>query len=122
MKYLLLICSTFLCLAGRAQEDTVKITSELSPEEAAEMDYNKGLQALQKSDYNTAVELFSKTLVTKPNFDKALANRAVAFSNLKKFNEALVDINLAISSNPNNAENYFNKSLVFYGMQLKDSQ
>ena len=112
------LCSSLLY----SQEDTVRITTNLTPEETAELDYNNGLQALQQRDYNTAVELFSKTLVVKPNFDKALANRAVAYTHLKNYNEALADINLAIQSNPANAENYFNKSLVFYGMQLKDSQ
>ena len=122
MRQLLIICSTFLCLFCIAQEDTVKITTDLTPEQAAELDYNNGLKALRNKDFNTAVDLFSKTLSVKNNFDKAFANRAVAFTNLKKYNEALLDINLAIRNNPNNAENYFNKSLVFYGMQEKDSQ
>jgi tetratricopeptide (TPR) repeat protein len=114
----LLFCSGLL----RAQEDTVKVAVELTPEQVAEQDYNKGLNALKDHDYTTSVDLFSKCLAAKPNFDKALSNRAIAFTNLKRYNEALIDINLAIAANPENPDNYFNKSLIYQGMNLADSQ
>jgi tetratricopeptide (TPR) repeat protein len=105
-----------------AQEDTVKIAVTLSPEQQAEAEYNKGLEALGQRDYNTAAELFTRMLVARPGFDKALANRAIAYSNLLRHNEALADINLAIGANPGNAEYFFNKSLIFSGAGLRDSQ
>jgi len=105
----------FVLLAGLAKsQDTVKVAVELSPEQLAEQDYNKGLLALKTDDYNTAVDLFSKCLAVKPSFDKAFANRAIAFTHLKKYNEALADINFSIKINPQNPEPYFNKSLIFF--------
>lgn len=116
----------FICLAFSnlyySQQDTVKVALQLTPEMEAEQDYNKGLVALKNKDFNTAANLFSKCLAAKPNFDKALSNRAIAFGNLKRYNEALTDINLAINASPQNADNYFNKSIIFQGMNLLDSQ
>jgi tetratricopeptide (TPR) repeat protein len=114
---LLLCCATLI-----AQEDTVKVNIGMSPEQNAELDYNKGLQALQSRDFTTAADLFTRCLAVKPGFDKALSNRAIAFTNLKRYEEALADIRLAIQANPQNEENFFNKSLIFAGMGARDSQ
>jgi tetratricopeptide (TPR) repeat protein len=122
MKQFALIFFMSLVLTGVSQEDTVRIAGEQTPEQIAEQDYNKGLESLKSGDYNTAADLFSKCLAAKPGFDKALANRAIAFSNLKRYNEALADINLAINATPQNPDYFFNKSLIFYGMNLVDSQ
>jgi tetratricopeptide (TPR) repeat protein len=120
MRYLFILL--FCSFSALSQEDTVKIQMTLTPEQKAEDDYNKGIEALKRADYNTAAELFSNSLMAKPGFDKALMNRAIAYSNLKRYNEALQDINLAISAKPANADNYFNKSLIYSGMGLRDSQ
>jgi tetratricopeptide (TPR) repeat protein len=104
------------------QEDTVRIQGSVSPEQQAELDYNNGIEALKRKDFNTAAGLFTQCLAVKPGFDKALANRAIAYTNLRKYNEALNDINLAISSNPENPDNYFNKSLIYARQSKKDSQ
>jgi tetratricopeptide (TPR) repeat protein len=112
----------FLSVSVKAQEDTVRITGNLNPEEQAELDYNNGISALERKDFNTAVDLFSRSLSGKPGFEKALSNRAVGFTGLKRYNEALNDINLAISSSPENPDHYFNKSLIFAGMGRRDSQ
>lgn len=94
----------------------------ITSDQLAEEDYNKGLSALKDKNYLQATELFSKCLNAKPGFDKAHANRSVAYTNLGKYSEALWDINLAIIANSQNPENYFNKSLIYMGMQLPDSQ
>jgi Flp pilus assembly protein TadD len=90
-----------LCLKA---QDTVKVATNLTPEQLAEQDYNSGLAAIKNNDFNGAVDLFTKSLAVKPNFDKALANRAIAYTHLKKHNEAVKDINDAIRINPLNPE------------------
>ncbi|MEO6304059.1 MAG: hypothetical protein ABIP51_12895, partial [Bacteroidia bacterium] len=55
----------FLMFTARSQ-DTVKVASNLTPEQLAEQDYNSGLAALQKNECAAAVELFNKSLVVKP--------------------------------------------------------
>ncbi len=116
-SFLLIACFYF----GQSQ-DTVKVGANLSTDQLAEEDYNMGLLALKDKNYQQAAELFSKSLSAKPGFDKAHANRSVAYTHLGKYNEALWDVNLAIIANPQNPENYFNKSLIYMGMQLPDSQ
>jgi small glutamine-rich tetratricopeptide repeat-containing protein alpha len=111
-----------LFISLKAQEDTVKVSIGTTPEQNAELDYNNGLQALRSNDFNTAVDLFMRSLQVKPGFEKAYSNRAIAFTHLKKYEEALTDIRMAISLNPQNEENYFNKSLIFAGMNRRDSQ
>ncbi|MCE3259462.1 MAG: tetratricopeptide repeat protein, partial [Bacteroidetes bacterium] len=118
----------FICLilAGSAftlhSQDTVKVATNLTPEQMAEQDYNSGLAALKRNECASAVELFTKSLVSKPNFDKALANRAIAYTHLKKHDDAIRDINDAIKINPQNPETYFNKGIIFFEMNLKDSE
>jgi tetratricopeptide (TPR) repeat protein len=117
-----LIFIFFLCSGLLQSQDTVKVALNLSPEQMAEQDYNKGLSALKNNDSYSAIDLFSKCLFVKPDFDKALANRAIAFTNVKKYKEALTDINKAITITPQNPDNYFNKSVIFLRLNLKDSQ
>jgi tetratricopeptide (TPR) repeat protein len=121
MKHVLLFFLSISFGLLRSQ-DTVKVALNLNPEQLAEQDYNKGLEALKKNDSYSAIDLFSKCLFTKPGFDKALANRAIAYTNIKKYSEALVDINKAITITPQNPDNYFNKSVIFLRLNLKDSQ
>lgn len=111
-----------LPLCWQAQEDTVKVSLGLNPEEFAQQEYNKGLDALNGGDYVTAADLFSRSLQIKPEFDKALSNRAIAYTHLRRYEEALSDINAAISLSPQNAELFFNKSLIFAGTSQRDSQ
>ena len=121
IRILICACALFSGLLS-AQEDTVKVSIGQEPEQLAELDYNNGLEALQKKDFNTAVELFTRSLIIKPGFDKALSNRAIAYTNLKRYEEALSDIRQAIMHNPENEEHYFNKSLIFAGLAQRDSQ
>jgi len=103
-------------------QDTVKVSGNLSASQVAEQDYNNGIEALKRNDFEGAITLFNNSLASNPSFDKALANRAVAYSQLKNYSLALLDINRAITLNAYNPEFYFNKSLIFFSQQLKDSQ
>lgn len=104
-------------------QDTVKVATTLTPDQQAEADYNEGLERMKRSDFLTAVDYFTKSIVNRPDFEKAFYNRAVALTKLKRFNEAYADINKVIVKTPTNPEAYFTKSLIFFAdNNKKDSQ
>ncbi len=117
--FLLLTILTGYC--SHAQ-DTVKVASLLTPEQQAEADYNSGIERLKSNDFVTAIDFFTKSIANKPTFDKALYNRAVALTQVKRYAEAYADINNAIRISPQNPETYFTKSLIFFAENKKDSQ
>ena len=119
-----IILLSVLCCVGISMhaQDTIKVASNLTPDQQAELDYNNGLTALHKNECATAVDLFTKAIVAKPTFDRALSNRAIAYTHLKKHSEAVADINQAIKLNSQNPETYFNKGLIYFDMNLKDSE
>ncbi len=121
MNKLFFLLFLFFVLQIKSQ-DTVKVNLELSPAEQAELDYNSGVEAAKSGSFSLASTLFSRCLSIKPNFEKALFNRSVAYYKLHLLDSALADINMALKSNPANAEYFYNKSLVYYGKNDKDSQ
>lgn len=120
MRIILLIACIF-CLSNFHAQDTIKVNTTLTPEQQAQYDYNAGLAALNKGEFQNAVDMFTKSLVNKPAFDKALYNRGIAYTQMKKYNEASADINSVIKANPKNADAHFAKALMFYEQKLKDS-
>ena len=117
-----ILLSVLCCVAISIHaQDTVKVASNLTPDQQAELDYNNGLTALHKNECATAVDLFTKAIAAKPTFDKAISNRAIAYTHLKKHTEAVIDINQAIKLNSQNPETYFNKGLIYFDMNIKDS-
>ena len=95
MKKLLIV---LLCTFGYTlfSQDTVKVASQLTPDQQAEVDYNLGLEKLKANDYTSAIDFFTKSITNKPTFDKALTNRAVALTQAKRYVEAAADINAVI--------------------------
>lgn len=121
MKSYLVCLALFTSSFVFSQQDTVKVALNLSPEEQAQQDYNSGLSALNAGNYQLAADMFTKSLINKPDFDKALYNRSVAYSNLKNYSAAAADINSVLKVNPSNAEAYFAKGVLFYTQNMKDS-
>lgn len=117
----LIILLLLVPLIGGAQ-DTVKVALTLTPEQQAELDYNNGIDALKKNDHALAADLFTRCLLVKNSLEKAYANRAVAYTHLKKYDEAVEDIGRAIALSPQNPAYYYNKSLIFFAEGKKDSQ
>ncbi len=113
MKKLLIV---LLCALNYSvfSQDTVKVASMLTPDQQAELDYNNGLEKLKNNDYTSAIDFFTKSIINKPTFDKALTNRAVALTHAKRYVEACADINTVIKLAPQNADAYFTKSLIFF--------
>lgn len=79
MKKLLILVTMLTGFCSYAQ-DTVKVATQLTPEQQAEADYNSGLERLKSNDYVTAIDFFTKSIANKPAFDKALYNRSIALS------------------------------------------
>jgi tetratricopeptide (TPR) repeat protein len=102
-------------------QDTVKVNTNLTPEEIAQKHYNDGIIALNKGEGQVAVDLFTKSLEVKPDFEKALYNRGVAETMVRNYPAALADINKVLSINSNNIDARFAKAMVFFGQGKKDS-
>ncbi len=71
-----------------------------------------GAIALQKGDFEGALDFFIKALSVEPQNEKILANQGLALSGLKRFDEALQSLNQAIALNPHFPEPYYNKATV----------
>ena len=108
------------CFYSNAQ-DTVKVNTNLTPEEQAQQHYNDGITALGKGEGQLAADLFSKSIELKPDFEKAYYNRCVANTMIRQFPGALADINKVLSMSPNNIDARFAKAMVFFGQGQKDS-
>ena len=120
MRTILLLAFVVLFSKTYAQ-DTIKVNKTLTPEEQAQYDYNGGLASLNSGQHQAAVDLFTKSLTNKPDFEKALYNRAIAYTHLKNYPLATADINKVLTANPKNADAYFAKAMLFYSQNLKDS-
>lgn len=121
MKRILFLVTIFSGYCSFAQ-DTVKVASQLTPEQQAEADYNSGIEKLKGNDFVTAIDFFTKSIANKPTFDKALYNRSIALTQVKRYPEAYADINAVIKLTPQNPDAYFTKSLIFFAENKKDSQ
>jgi tetratricopeptide (TPR) repeat protein len=102
-------------------QDTVKVNMNLTPEEQAQQHYNDGITALNKGQGLVAADLFSKSILLKPDFEKAYYNRCIANTMIRHYPDALADINKVLSGNPNNIDARFAKAMVFFGQGQKDS-
>lgn len=109
----------FFCFGVYAQ-DTVKVATVAGQQ--LDLAYSFGITALQNNRFNQADSTFSAIIDAQPNQDKAYSLRAVARVKMGQNEAGLKDISLAIQKNPTNAENWFNKSLIFLSVQQTDSQ
>lgn len=64
----------------------------------------RGLLAEFKGDHSTAVELYTKSLAVDPGNGFALSHRAFAYTNLKKFEEAIADLTTLLAQMPRHAQ------------------
>ncbi len=101
-------------------QDTVKVKTNLTPEQEAETVYNAALEMMGKKQYAAAIDNFSKAITLNPLFDKAFLNRGFAQYENKNNTEAIADFNTSNSMKPS-ADAYFGKAECFYAMNKKDS-
>jgi len=115
----LILSFLLFCFTCKAQ-DTVKITHVgTDPNDPS---FNIGIDALHQKNYLKADSVFSAILTLRPELDKVYSARAVARIHLNRKQESMVDIAKAIQLNPNNPDNWFNKSLMHLTVHQADSQ
>lgn len=79
---------------------------------------DEGIEAVKKGDYPTAIQLWSQAIALDPQDDRALVNRATAYSQTGNPEGALADLNAALKLNPNNQHAYFSRANL-YNQQRK---
>ena len=102
---LLLVLGPLLVLA----QDPVKVevlkdsseygAAEAQNLEAAQRAYNRGVDAFNSGDYKSAVTFFDSALYRKPDFEKALLNRAKAKVEQDLYDQAIKDLSDYIQLN-----------------------
>src|SRR5262245_45353212 len=83
-------------------------TSTKVPDEAKKLNH-RGLERLNKGEYNAAVEFFRQALKIKPDYADALNNLGKALEALGKDDEAIGDFDQALKLAPENAVIHSNK-------------
>ena len=81
-------------------------SSEIDPEKALEFK-NKGNDAFKSQEYESALELYSKSLRYNPNNAQTLSNRSAVYLQLKDYIKAMEDANLAIKIEESFVKSYF---------------
>lgn len=78
--------------------------------------FNSGLAAEETGNLEKAISFYQSAIQEDPEFDKAYQNLGIAYSRLKKSNEAIQSFIKAIELNPS-AENYFNLGSEYYKIE-----
>ena len=91
-------------------------TLVVAENQEAELAYNAGVLAFKSGKLRAAVDSFSVALQYRTDFDKALFNRGLVYSELNDFNKALSDFDALLKINPRySPEVYYHKGLCFFG-------
>lgn len=88
----------------KSSDSSLKSTSD---------DYDLGIKAMEKEDYETAVQYFTKYLAQNPNDLKAYLNRGISNAVLKKYEPALRDLNIVIKADPKNVYAYKFRAIIY---------
>jgi len=90
--------------AGEASSSTAQAASSSSPSAASKEEAEKlkglGNAAMQKKDYATAIDFYTKALEIIPLNPIYLSNRAAAYSGSGKHEEAKSDAEMAVAADP----------------------
>ena len=91
----------------------VSLTGPVLESSVQESDFDLGLKAFNKGDFELAAFYFSRHLTKSPNDEMALYNRGLAHSRLQKFDLALADFSRAIQINPKHWQAYSSRGYVY---------
>ncbi len=80
---------------------------------AADENLDKGREALQKKDYDTALARLSDAIQSDPQNAVAYSLRAYAYLQKKDLDKALADLSEAIRLNPDDIGAYGNRSMIY---------
>lgn len=74
--------------------------------------YTKATELLKKTEYSAALDFFNLAIEADPTDPNILADRAVCYFHLQKFELALIDLNDAVSIEPNYGYRYSSRAYV----------
>jgi tetratricopeptide (TPR) repeat protein len=120
MKKVFISLIAFVFWFNLQAQDTVKVKTNLTPEQQAETAYNLALEMMGKKQYSAAIDNFTQALSLNPSFVLALVNRGFAEYESKKNTDAIRDFNQANVLKPS-ADGYFGEAECFYAINKRDS-
>lgn len=82
------------------------------PTQDAEVAYARGLDKLNKADWQEAIKHFTKAIALHASYIAAYNSRGLAYYKLGDSAAAIIDYTQAIRLNPNFAEAYYNRGLA----------
>jgi tetratricopeptide (TPR) repeat protein len=84
----------------------------MTPAEGAALAYSRGRKLMEESKFSEAAEEFTKAVLLDPKFTLAFNARAYANIRLKRYHEAIADLDQALTLNPYYANAYQNRSVA----------
>lgn len=69
-------------------------------------EFAQGMSKVKENDFLSAIEFFSLSIESAPNYVEAYAERAVAYLNTDQFELSMFDMNKCIEFEPNNSYRY----------------
>lgn len=82
------------------------------------LDY--GIEKIQLGEYKQAIELISKSIELKNDWEISYFYRAVAYHNMENFDEAILDYTKALKINPKMCDAYYNRAKIM--LEKKDCE
>jgi tetratricopeptide (TPR) repeat protein len=88
-------------------------------------DFERGVEAFEKKDYDLAVTCFTKAIEASPKAPAGYFYRGLAYREKKEYDKAITDFTDAIRHDPESASCYYNRGIVYsrkreFGKALKD--
>ena len=80
----------------------------------ASVHHDRGLDHLEKGQYDKAISEFTKALEIKPWIFEAHYNRGLAYFYKSEYDLAISDFNTAIAINPIDADSYLSRGAAYY--------
>ncbi|XP_077398204.1 tetratricopeptide repeat protein 12 [Festucalex cinctus] len=105
----------FMRFMERDAED--RRTRRLAQEKKATAFKDKGNQAYAQRDYETAVKYYSEGLAELRDMQQLYTNRAQAYINLERYEEAIIDCEWALKCNENCIKAYVHMGKAYLGLK-----
>jgi tetratricopeptide (TPR) repeat protein len=80
--------------------------------------FNKGSDALDQKDFDSAIKYFSQVIKMNPREVAAYINRGIAYSHKNELERAIANYTLAIGINPKLSEAYQNRGNMTFPLKL----
>jgi tetratricopeptide (TPR) repeat protein len=75
--------------------------------------FNRGMDCINKGQYDQAISNFTKVLEINPKNDRAYNNRGNVYAIKGQYDKAILDYGKALEINPSNDEAYYNRGKVY---------